>query len=77
MEEWENQFFVGVEPTTHNLNDYCSTTELEKRSNSFYDYLFIAGRTGFEPVWKFPEWQSGSHPKAAPRPIIKSFTDNS
>lgn len=40
IEEWENQFFVGVEPTTHNLNDYCSTTELEKRSNSFYDYLF-------------------------------------
>ena len=34
---------MGVEPTTHNLNDYCSTTELEKRSNPFYDYLFKRG----------------------------------
>ena len=69
MEEWENQFFVGVEPTTHNLNDYCSTTELEKRSNSFYDYLFIimkylvwtklfiAGMTELESAT--PKWQSG------------------
>lgn len=71
MEEWENQFFVGVEPTTHNLNDYCSTTELEKRSNSFYDYLFIAGMTGLEPA---PRRETVLHCKSIqPHPHNKEF----
>lgn len=70
MKEWENQFFVGVEPTTHNLNDYCSTTELEKRSNSFYDYLFIIWNIWFEPNYSLRGWRDSNSHRRSDSPVL-------